>query len=107
MCANQGQKLETYSSNNPQEVLLVKLKIANEIDSELDGELDEVMIFRGLSSSLMRSTAFDPDVPVISDQAEILTIDRLKAPYKPNHPNYIQQAITWQEFTEICRTNKS
>ncbi len=92
MSANQGQQLETYSSQNPQEVLLVKLKI--------DDELDEVMIFKGFSSSLMRATAFDADVPVISDRAEILTIDRLSAPYQPNQPNYIQQEITWDEFQD-------
>ena len=90
MSTSQGQQLETYSSQNPQEVLLVKLKI--------DNELDEVMIFKGFSSSLMRSTAFDPDVPVIPDHAEILFIDRLTAPYKPNQPNYIQQEITWEQF---------
>jgi hypothetical protein len=90
MSISQGQQLETYSSQNPQEVLLVKLKIGD--------ELDEVMIFKGFSSSLMRSTAFDPDVPVISDRAEILTIDRLSAPYNPNQPNYIQQAIAWIDF---------
>ncbi|MBD2175332.1 hypothetical protein H6F42_00180 [Pseudanabaena sp. FACHB-1998] len=87
---NQGQKLETYSSKHPQEVLLVKL--------EIDGEFDEVMIFKGFSSSLMRSTAFDPDVPVISDRAEIITIDRLQAPYKPNQPTYIQQGMTGAQF---------
>ena len=92
MSVNQGQQLETYSNQHPQEVLLVKLQI--------DGELDEVMIFKGFSSSLMRATAFDPDVPVISDRAEILTIDRLVAPYKPNLPNYIQQGITWEEFKD-------
>ena len=90
MSVNQGQQLETYSSKNPQEVLLVKLKI--------DDELDEVMIFKGFSSSLIRSTAFDPDVPVICDRAEILTIDRLSAPYQPQQPNYIQQEIKWEEF---------
>lgn len=94
MSTNQSQKLEEYTSNNPQEVLLVKLKVGD--------ELDEVMIFKGFSSSLMRSTAFDPDVPVISDQDQILTIDRLTAPYKPSQPNYIQQAITWQEFLALC-----
>jgi len=92
MSTNQGQQLEIYSSQHPQEVLLVQLKI--------DDELDEVMIFKGFSSSLMRSTAFDPDVPVISDRAEILTIDRLTAPYQPNQPNYLQQAITWKEFKD-------
>lgn len=94
MSINQGQQLEIYSSNHPQEVLLVKLNI--------DDELDEVMIFKGFSSSLMRSTAFDPDVPVISDRAEILTIDRLAAPYKPNQPNYLQQGITWKEFQDYA-----
>ncbi len=91
MPINQGQQLETYSCEHPQEVLLVKLKI--------DDQLDEVMIFKGFSSSLMRSTAFDPDVSVISDRAEILSIDRLTAPYQPDQPNYIQQDITWKEFT--------
>ncbi|MFM7885492.1 MAG: hypothetical protein ACKPCM_02095 [Pseudanabaena sp.] len=93
MSINQGQQLEVYSSQHPQEVLLVKLKIVD--------ELDEVMIFKGFSSSLMRSTAFDPDVPVIPDHAEIITIDRFTAPYKPNHPNYIQQEITWEEFQRL------
>jgi hypothetical protein len=50
----------------------------------------------------MRSTAYDPDVPVISDRAEIITIDRLSAPYKPNAPEYIQQEITWEEFQKQC-----
>ncbi len=90
---NQGQILENYSQQHPQEVLVVKLKI--------DDDLDEVMIFKGFSSSLMRSTAFDPDVPVISDRAEILTVDRLVAPYKPQSPQYIQQAIAWGSFQEL------
>lgn len=94
MSINQGQQLEIYSSKHLQEVLLVKLKI--------DDELDEVMVFKGFSSSLMRSTAFDPDVPVISDRAEILTIDRLAAPYNPNQPNYLQQGITWKEFQDYA-----
>ncbi len=98
MSINQGQQLETYSSNHPQEVLLVKLKI--------DDELDEVMIFKGFSSSLMRSTAFDPDVSVISDRAEILTVTRLAAPYKPNQPNYLQQGITWEEFQDYAEISR-
>jgi hypothetical protein len=92
MSINQGQQIETYSIQHPNEVLIVKVKI--------DGELDEVMIFKGFSSSLMRSTSFNPDVPVISDRAEILTIDRLIAPYKPNQPEYIQQEITWSKFQD-------
>jgi hypothetical protein len=98
MSINQGQQLEIYSSNHPHEVLLVKLQI--------DDELDEVMIFKGFSSSLMRSTAFDADVSVISDRAEILTIARLAAPYKPNQPNYLQQGITWEEFQDYAEISR-
>ena len=92
MSLSQGQQLERYSAEHPQEVLLVKLTI--------DGEADQVMIFRGFSSSLMRPTSFDTDVPVISDRAEITEIDRLVAPYQPNQPNYIQQGILWNQFQE-------
>ncbi len=92
MSIPQGQQLERYSAEHPQEVLLVNLTI--------DGEADQVMIFRGFSSSLMRPTSFDTDVPVISDRAKIIEIDRLVAPYKPNQPNYIQQGIPWDQFQE-------
>ena len=47
-------RLEQYTLKHPQEVLLVK--------AEVNGELDELMVFKGFSSSLVRSTAFDPDV---------------------------------------------
>ena len=90
MSLHQAQQLEEYSAAHPQEVLIVRLTI--------DGEADEVMIFKGFSSSLMRPTSFDTDVPVISDRAEIVEIDRLAAPYKPNQPHYIQQGITWDQF---------
>ncbi len=49
-----NKRLEQYTVKRPQEVLLVTV--------EVDGERDEVAIFRGFSSSLMRPTAFDPDV---------------------------------------------
>jgi hypothetical protein len=44
----------------------------------------------------MRSTAFDPDIPVLPDTATILNIDRLLAPYNPESPKYIQTGITWE-----------
>jgi len=40
-----------------------------------EGESDQIAIFKGFSSSLMRPTAFDPEVPVLPDKAKILTID--------------------------------
>jgi hypothetical protein len=81
------RRLEQYTTKRPQEVLIVRI--------EINGETDEIAIFKGFSSSLMRPTAFDPDVPVLPDTAKILEIDRLFSPYNPTKPRYIQQGLTW------------
>lgn len=86
-------RLEQYTTKRPQEVLIVKI--------EIDGELDEIAIFKGFSSSLMRPTAFDPDIPVIPNTAKILEIDRLLSPYNPTEPHYIQQGLTWEMMQEL------
>jgi hypothetical protein len=83
-----GKRLEQYTSKRPQEILLVTLKVG-------DGQ-DKVAIFKGFSSSLMRPTAFDPDVPVVPDGAMILSVDRIKSPYNPEAPRYIQKEISWE-----------
>lgn len=88
-----GQRLEHYTEKRPQEVLLVTV--------DIDGERDQVAIFRGFSSSLMRSTAFDPDLPVLPSHAVIKSIDRLKSPYSPSNPRYIQQNLTWEEMQPL------
>lgn len=88
-----GTRLERYTEKHPQEVLLVL--------AEVDGEADQVAIFRGFSSSLVRSTAFDPDLPVLSDRAVIQSIDRLHSPYDPSHPRYIQQGLTWEAMQPL------
>jgi hypothetical protein len=93
MSTSAAQQLEKYTIALPTEVLLVK--------AEIEGYLDEIMIFRGFSSSLMRATAFDPDVPVIPDDAKIISIDRLVAPYNPQSPNYIAQNISWESFQQL------
>ena len=79
-------RLEQYTLKRPQEVLLVT--------AEIEGETDQVVIFRGFSSSLMRPTAFDPEVPVLPTEAQILTIDRLQGPYTPDQPRYLEQGLT-------------
>lgn len=85
-------RLEQYTLRHPQEVLLAQALV--------DGEPDQVVIFRGFSSSLMRPTAFDPDVPVLPETATIQTIDRLQGPYTPDQPRYLQQGLTWAEMAE-------
>jgi len=90
MSLSRGQRLERYTIKNSHEVLLVTIS--------LNGEEDQIAIFRGFSSSLMRSTAFDPDVPVLPEGSEILSIDRLEAPYNPEHPCYIHKGLSWPEM---------
>lgn len=88
-----GKRLEQYTLKRPQEVLLVS--------AEISGELDQIAIFKGFSSSLMRPTAFDPDVPVLPDESKILTIDRVHSPYNPETPRYLQQGLTWETIQPL------
>jgi hypothetical protein len=83
-----GKRLEEYTSKRPQEVLIVTAEIA--------GKQDKIAIFKGFSSSLTRSTAFDPDMPVLPDEANIESIDRVASPYNPQTPRYIQQGLSWE-----------
>ena len=83
-----GKRLEKYTTKRPQEVLIVTV--------ELDQEEDKILIFKGFSSSLVRPTAFDPDVPILAADAKILKIDRLQSPYNPAAPRYIQKGLAWE-----------
>lgn len=85
-------RLEAYSERFPQEVLLVQ--------AHVDHEPDTVIIFRGFSSSLMRPTAFDPEVPVLPKTAVIKTLDRLQGPYQPEAPQYLERNISWATFRD-------
>ncbi len=87
------KRLEQYTAKRSHEVLLVTIEVA--------GDSDQIAIFRGFSSSLMRPTAFDPEVPILSDQAKIITIDRVASPYNPQSPRYIQQGLTWETMQPL------
>ena len=88
-----GKRLELYTAKRSQEVLLITVEIAD--------EQDKIAIFKGFSSSLMRPTAFDADVPVIPDGAIILSIDRIASPYNPEAPRYIQREISWEAMQAL------
>ncbi|MEJ6481762.1 hypothetical protein N0Y54_10580 [Nostoc punctiforme UO1] len=88
-----GKRLEQYTAKRPKEVLIVIVEIADEEDT--------IAIFKGFSSSLMRPTAFDADVPVLPDGAIILNIDRVASPYNPEAPRYIQQGISWEAMETL------
>lgn len=87
------KRLEQYTAKRSHEVLLVTVEIA--------GEIDQIAVFRGFSSSLMRPTAFDPDIPVMPNQGKILTIDRVASPYNAQSPRYIQQGLTWETIEPL------
>ncbi len=91
-----GFRLEQYTLKRRQEVLIVNLETAA-------GEPDSVMIFAGFSSSLMRATDFDPDVPVIAADSTIISIDRLVSPYDPSNPQYIQSGLTTGAMESILQ----
>lgn len=83
-------RLEQYSLRFPQEVLWVQV--------QYDQQEDELIIFKGFSSSLQRSTPANPDISLIPDYAHIVRIDRLKSPYTPEAPEYIEQNLSWSNF---------
>ncbi|MEH2354844.1 DUF7734 family protein [Nostoc sp.] len=88
-----GKRLEQYTAKRTKEVLILTVEIADEEDT--------IAIFKGFSSSLMRPTAFDADVPVLPDGANILNIDRVASPYNPEAPRYLQQGISWEAMEAL------
>lgn len=93
MADSLGWRLEQYTIKHPQEVLIVTAEIA--------GEEDQIAIFKGVSSSLMRSTSFDPDVPLLPLEAKIISVDRVASPYNPDAPRYIQKGLTWETMQQL------
>lgn len=90
MAMSLEKQLEAYSDRHRDEVLLVHAII--------DGETDLIMVFRGFSSSLVRPTSYDPDIPVLPASASIETIDRVRSPYVPESPDFIEQGIPSDRF---------
>jgi hypothetical protein len=95
--ASLEKRLERYTLQHPEEVLLVKVGWAD--------ETDEITIFKGFSSSLMRQTAFDPDEPIIPAKAVVLSVDRFKSPYHPAQPQVIEQDVSWENFLALLERN--
>jgi hypothetical protein len=87
-----GRRLEQYSLRHPSEVLV--------IHSQLEGQLDEILVFRGFSSSLVQSTDADPDVPVLDPEAQVIGIDRCQAPYNALVPKYLERGILAETFAD-------
>jgi len=89
------KRLELYSEKKPTEVLKVNIQI--------NDEEGEILIFRGFSSYLSQATPYDPDVCLIPEQADIVSIDFLESPYDPINPKYIQKGLSWSQVEELFR----
>lgn len=85
--------LEDYSADHRDEVLWVTVTV--------DGEPEEITIYRGFTSSLSRPTPADPDTPVLPPQAVLVSIARLRAPFDPAHPQPLAPPLTWAQFVEL------
>lgn len=90
-------RLEQYTEKVPNEVLRVHALV--------DGEEDQVLIFKGFSSSLMRATAYDPAEPVLPASATIRAIDRIRGPYNPAKVLLIKggRGLSWQQFQTLLQ----
>ena len=58
-----------------------------------------------LNQSTHPSTAFEEyqNIPIIEDNAKIISIDRLASPYDPAKPNYIQTGLTLSEMEKLLK----
>ena len=90
---NIAHRLEQYTIKQANQVLIVNIVI--------DQQPDEIAIFKGFSSSLMRPTAFNPDVPVLPETARIVSVDIVASPYSPKAPIYIKQGLTWEQIQSL------
>jgi hypothetical protein len=70
--------LETLSRERPDRVLRLEGHLPG-------GELFELLIYRGFSSSITHPTAFDPDQPALAEGSAIARAILLEGPLKPGH----------------------
>lgn len=84
-------RLENYTLKYPQEVLLVH--------AQIEDDADQIIVFKGFSSSLMRPTDPDPAVPTLPKNAVVHRIDRIQGPYQPQAIQYLEQGLTQAAFT--------
>ncbi|XP_031492743.1 uncharacterized protein LOC116259196 [Nymphaea colorata] len=92
--------LETYTQSARNEVLLVQALV--------DDQEEEILIFKGFSSSLSYGTSPDPSKSILPARAVIKTIQRIKGPFDPSKVEYIEKDLTWPDFKDrFLHNNKS
>lgn len=58
----------------------------------------ELLIYRGISSSLTHPTAFDPDQPALPDGALVEAVTLLRAPLHPGAPEVLAGPAPLEQF---------
>eukprot|EP00850_Spirogloea_muscicola_P018390 SM000168S02589 [mRNA] locus=s168:11124:11588:- [translate_table: standard] len=94
------RRLERYSERVRGEVLRVRATIPDD-DADGGDTEDEVLVFRGFSSSLTRPTANDPAVPVLPPAARITAVDRIRAPYNPATVVYLARDLAADQLESL------
>ncbi|MCL7041494.1 hypothetical protein MKW94_025976 [Papaver nudicaule] len=82
--------LESYSESARSEALLVRAIV--------DGQEEEVLIFKGFSSCLSYRTSPDPSRSILPERAVIKSIDRIRGPFDPSNIEYIEKGLTLKDF---------
>ena len=70
--------LEALSRERPNRVLRLEGHLPG-------GELFELLIYRGFSSSTTHPTAYDPDQPALAEGSQIASATLLEGPLKPGN----------------------
>ncbi|KAI3889628.1 hypothetical protein MKX03_007650 [Papaver bracteatum] len=90
--------LESYSESKRNEALLVTAMV--------DGQEEEVLIFKGFSSCLSYSTSPDPSRSILPERAVIQSIDIIKGPFDPSNIEYIEKGLTLEIFQRRLEQTK-
>ncbi|KAK9115117.1 hypothetical protein Syun_021914 [Stephania yunnanensis] len=89
--------LESYTEYKMNEALLVRAMV--------DNQEEQVLIFKGFSSSLSYGTSPDPSRSVLPARAVITSIDRVKGPFDPSNIEYIEKGLTLDAFKNRLQPN--
>ncbi|GJP55720.1 hypothetical protein CLOM_g14657 [Closterium sp. NIES-68] len=89
------RRVEQYTERVKGEVVV--------LNAVVDGEDDQVVVFRGFSSSLVLATPSDPSNPVLPASATITSVDRVRGPFNPVRMEYIQQDMRWEDFDQLLQ----
>jgi len=103
------KRMERFTKARPGEVLLARYR------REPGGEEDEVIVYRGASSSLVRRTEREEAMSVLAPRSRLASVDWMQGPFKPTRKavdpegtqgddqEYFKKGLTRREVELILR----